>query len=64
MARIQQSADEIEQQLADNTLYEEQGKERLRDLLQRKGELDTQLATAEEAWLSAAEALEGAQQGQ
>ena len=60
LARLQAESDRVERQLADNALYQATEKERLQQLLVRKGSLDEQLASAEETWLAAAEALEQA----
>ncbi|MCG6966574.1 MAG: ATP-binding cassette domain-containing protein [Chromatiaceae bacterium] len=62
LARVQSEHDALEHQLADVSLYEASAKERLQDLLRRKGALDEQLGSAEERWLAAAEALEQAEQ--
>ncbi len=51
---------ELERQLADPDLYQTGDKERLQQLLRRKGELDRHLAEAEHAWLEAEERLEAA----
>jgi hypothetical protein len=58
MNALHTARDDVEQQLADPVLYDPAGKDRLQTLLQRKAELDKAYAAAEEAWLSAAEALE------
>jgi ATP-binding cassette subfamily F protein 3 len=63
LSRLQQERDSLEQELADNRLYEAAEKDRLQSLLRRKGELDSSLTEAEEAWLHAAEALELADAG-
>src|SRR5690606_39392712 len=49
---------ELEQQLADPTLYEEVNKGFLAKLLHEQGEMKRQLANTEEAWLEATEQLE------
>ncbi len=50
--------DEIEAQLADSEIYSDENKEKLKQLLQEKGELDTTLSDAEEQWLELSEELE------
>ncbi len=54
----------LEEQLADQGLYEAEAKDRLTALLREKGRVDQELAEAEEAWLTAGEALELAESGQ
>ncbi|MCB1801780.1 MAG: ATP-binding cassette domain-containing protein, partial [Gammaproteobacteria bacterium] len=60
MNQLQQQQESIENELSDNSLYEATAKERLQQLLLRKGQLDAELAMAEEAWLLAAERMEQA----
>ncbi len=48
----------LEEQLADNSLYEAAHKDRLRQLLTEKAEVDAQCEAQEMAWLEASEALE------
>ena len=48
----------LETQLSDSTLYDESNKKQLKDLLQRQGELKTQLADIEEAWMEVLEQLQ------
>ena len=48
----------LEEQLADNSLYEAANKDRLRELLAEKAELDARCEEQELAWLEASEALE------
>ena len=48
----------LETQLSDSTLYDDSNKKRLKDLLQRQGELKTQLADIEEAWMEVLEQLQ------
>lgn len=61
LAKLQQQGEQLEAELADNSLYEGTEKARLQELLRRKGALDQDLAEAEERWLEAAEALEQAE---
>jgi len=61
LARLQAKRDDLETELADNSLYEAASKDRLQRLLREKGALDEHLAAAEEDWLQAAEALESAE---
>ena len=48
----------LETQLSDSTLYNDSNKKRLKDLLQRQGELKTQLADIEKAWMEVLEQLQ------
>ena len=48
----------LETQLSDSTLYDDSNKKKLKDLLQRQGELKTQLADIEEAWMEVLERLQ------
>ena len=48
----------LETQLSDSTLYDDSNKKRLKDLLQRQGELKTQLADIEKAWMEVLEQLQ------
>ena len=48
----------LETQLSDSTLYDDTNKKQLKDLLQRQGELKTQLADIEEAWMEVLEQLQ------
>ena len=50
----------LEEQLADNSLYQAADKDRLRELLAEKSELDARCEEQELAWLEALEALEAA----
>ncbi len=52
-----QCQQDLEEQLADPTLYEESEKERLKKLLTEKKSIDTALEQAEEAWMNAEEKL-------
>jgi ATP-binding cassette subfamily F protein 3 len=51
----------VDQQLTEPTLYEEAGKERLKELLRDQATADQALARAEDAWLAAVERLEAAE---
>ncbi|WP_303904790.1 ATP-binding cassette domain-containing protein [Thiohalomonas denitrificans] len=52
----------LEEQLADPELYtDSEGKARLTRILREKGQIDQDLAEAEEAWLKAGEAMESAE---
>lgn len=51
----------LEQQLADNDLYQAQHKDKLTELLQQKAEADRQVEDAEMDWLRAMDDLESAQ---
>jgi len=59
--RLTHARQRIEAQLADPTVYEPAGKERLRCLLVEKAGLEREAAAAENAWLEASEALDAAQ---
>ena len=48
----------LETQLSDSTLYDDRNKKQLTDLLQRQGELKTQLADIEESWMEVLEQLQ------
>jgi len=62
MEKCQSRLVTIEEMLADNSLYEDSGKERLNKLLQERGTLVASLESLEEQWLEASEALESIQQ--
>ena len=64
LEKLQSEQQSLDAQLADNTLYEAANKDRLTQLLARKGKVDQGLEDAEMAWLRAADALEQAQQAQ
>jgi ATP-binding cassette subfamily F protein 3 len=57
-----QQQQQLEQQLADPTLYDDANKARLKQLLNDKANIDKQLTIAEEAWLTAEENIAQAQQ--
>ncbi|WP_338290364.1 ATP-binding cassette domain-containing protein [Planctobacterium marinum] len=61
MEQCQQQLDELQVSLADTSLYEEQNKSRLKDLLAKQTQLTSELQEAEEIWFEAQEALESAE---
>ncbi len=61
LEQFQQKLSELEQQLADPSLYEAENKDRLKQCLTEKQQLDQALERAEEAWMDALEQLENAQ---
>jgi ATP-binding cassette subfamily F protein 3 len=61
LERYQQKKTELEQQLADPSLYEADNKDRLKQCLAEKQQLDQALEQAEESWMDALEQLEQAQ---
>ncbi|NJD07409.1 MAG: ATP-binding cassette domain-containing protein [Methylococcaceae bacterium] len=61
LERLHQRQSQIESDLADQTLYANEGKERLKTLLQEKAGLEKALEAAEIRWLEAGEALESAE---
>lgn len=58
LEKLQQQAHLLEQQLADNSLYEESNKEPLSALLQEQSQIKIAVEACEEAWLLAQEELE------
>ncbi|MCP4011082.1 MAG: ATP-binding cassette domain-containing protein [Proteobacteria bacterium] len=52
----------LDEKLADSSLYDVSGKERLTKLMKEKGRVDNQLEEVEMLWLEAGEALEAAQE--
>ena len=58
MERLVEQQAQLQGQLADNTVYGESQKERLKSLLMEKARIDTMLSEAEQAWLAAGEDLE------
>jgi ATP-binding cassette, subfamily F, member 3 len=58
--QLQQRSDNLHGRLADDTLYQEQRKQELRELLQEQRRIDAKLMKSEEEWLAALEALEAA----
>lgn len=61
MEKLTQALTGLETELADNTLYTEQAKDKLKALLQKQADLKTQLEHAEMTWFEASEQLEAAQ---
>ncbi len=61
LEQYQQKQSELEQQLADPGLYEAANKDRLKQCLAEKQQLDQALERAEETWMDALEQLENAQ---
>jgi len=60
LEKLAQSKNQLEDQLADPTIYEAANKDRLQTLLRDKASLAKELEEAELAWLEAGEALEEA----
>lgn len=58
MQRLHRKKSEMEAQLADETLYSREQKDRLQDLLIDQGRLVMEIESAEAEWLSASEELE------
>ena len=58
LSSLQKQQLEIEQTLADSTLYEADSKDRLKEILAQQTTLKQQLQQAEEDWMNASEALE------
>ena len=58
MASLQNEQSDLEAQLADNSLYEDENKNRLTKIVARTNELKTLLDTLEEEWLEVSEQLE------
>ncbi|MEW6648079.1 MAG: ATP-binding cassette domain-containing protein [Pseudomonadota bacterium] len=61
MEKLNAQKSELEQQLADPALYEAAGKDRLKNLLLQQAQVDRELGTVEERWLTLGEELEAAQ---
>lgn len=61
LAKLDQQRAELEQRLADPTLYEASAKEQLQKAILAKAELEKRASAAENDWLNASEALENAQ---
>ncbi len=60
---LQEEQQAIESELADGALYDACNKDRLAELLQRKGEVDRSVEDGELEWLRAVDALESADTG-
>ena len=56
--RLQRKQEELKSQLADDSLYQDENKETLKDLLWNQAELSKSLESIEEEWMSKAEQLE------
>jgi len=61
MDKLQKSLAELETELADNSLYTEAAKDKLKALLQQQAELKNALEQAEMDWMDASEQLEAAE---
>ncbi len=61
LTALHQQQQRLEQDLADNNLYQEANKDQLKTLLAEKAAIDQQCEEQELAWLEAAEALENAE---
>lgn len=59
--RLTRKKEELESQLADETLYSDENKEKLKDLLWQQAELSKSTDQIEEQWMEKAEELEKAQ---
>jgi ATP-binding cassette subfamily F protein 3 len=64
VGELQLQSETLQKQLASSDLYREQRKQKLRQLLEEKGDIDSELMETEEAWMQALEELEAAQQSQ
>ncbi len=60
--RLGQQQQELEQQLAEPEIYASEQKERLKQMLTEKAEIDQRLMHIEESWLEAGEAVDAAEQ--
>jgi len=58
MERLTSEKNKLDSQLADNQLYEEQFKEKLKDLLSQQAKVQKQLEQAESDWMEASEQLD------
>ena len=61
MDKVQTKLDAVEQKLADNSLYEDNAKDKLKALLVEQGDLKTELEQLEMDWFEASEALQEAE---
>jgi len=59
MDSLSKDKEKLEQQLADNDLYSEANKHKLKDLLEQQASISKNLVEAEEEWMLASEELEG-----
>ena len=62
MERLGDQQAQLQAQLADNAIYENSQKDRLKSLLVEKARVDALLDDTEQAWLTAGEDLEIAEQ--
>ncbi len=60
--RLSQQQQELEQQLAEPEIYASEQKERLKQMLTEKAEIDQRLMQTEEHWLEAGEVVDAAEQ--
>ena len=60
MEKLQQQQSDIENQLADSDIYAESNKDKLKQLLLEKSQVDEALENVEMEWLEASEAYEEA----
>lgn len=58
MEKLNAEKDELSEQLASNTLYEDKNKSQLNDCLAQQGKVIQELQDIEEQWLTASEELE------
>ncbi len=63
LAALEARHRKLRSELADETLYDEANRDRLKSLLAEQAELERELAAAEAEWLEAGEALESLQEG-
>ena len=61
MEKLSQSLGDVETKLADNSLYTDTGKDKLKTLLQQQADLKAALEKTESDWLEASEQLESAE---
>jgi ATP-binding cassette subfamily F protein 3 len=61
MEKLGEEKARLEEQLADNSLYSDENKDKLRQLLEQQATVTQQLQDVEEQWLEAGEALEALQ---
>lgn len=58
MAKLQQEQGELETKLADNTLYQDENKSQLNQIVSRSNQVKSELESIEEEWLELTEQLE------
>lgn len=61
MEKLDEEKTQLEEQLADNSLYSDENKDNLKTLLEQQATVTQQLQDVEEQWLEASEALEALQ---